>query len=181
MALPPDDSFISRQKLRLTRVIAGSTADVPVWRTLRNRILSWLMEAPGIRVGSHIRIDRSHPELGGQLELGSNVEIGAQAILDISGGIHIESSVTVSQGVLILSHDHTIESSLRHWRDQGLVRRHVRISEGAWIGARSVVLGRVGLIGPGAIVGAGSVVSRPVTAMTVVAGNPAAELRRRDS
>lgn len=180
MPIPKDESFVSRQTLRLTRLLAGASADRPVWRTVRNWLLARLMEAPGLRAGSHIRIDRSHPELGGQLELGANVEIGAQAILDISGGICIEPEVTISQGVLILSHDHMVDSSASHWRDQGIVGRQINIGKGAWVGARSVVLGRARSVGVGAVVGAGSVVTRPVPTMTVVAGNPAKSLRRRE-
>jgi acetyltransferase-like isoleucine patch superfamily enzyme len=52
----------------------------------------------------------------------------------------------------------------------------IRICRGAWIGARSIILKGV-TIGEGAIVGAGSVVTRDVPAFTIVAGNPARILR----
>ncbi|HTM55772.1 MAG TPA: acyltransferase [Pirellulales bacterium] len=48
----------------------------------------------------------------------------------------------------------------------------VSIGRGAWIGARAVLLSGAH-IGPGAIVGAGCVVSTDVPACSVVAGNPA--------
>jgi galactoside O-acetyltransferase len=48
----------------------------------------------------------------------------------------------------------------------------IKISKGAWIGARSMILKGV-TIGKGAVVGAGSVVTKDVPDWTVVAGNPA--------
>lgn len=166
-------------RLRAARMFAGTTADFPVWRKVRNRILAELLDAPGLRAGSHIRLDRSHPELGGRLKLGRNVEIGAQAIIDLSGGVSVEDNVTLSQGVLILSHDHTVQASQVHWRKQAVIARPVVVEDGAWVGARSVVLGKTGNIGRGAVVGAGSVVTKRVNSFNVVVGNPASQVKQR--
>lgn len=54
-------------------------------------------------------------------------------------------------------------------------RRPVRIGRDVFVGARAIVLKGV-TIGDGAVVGAGSVVTRDVPAGAVVAGNPAREL-----
>ena len=52
----------------------------------------------------------------------------------------------------------------------------VKIEDDAWIGFNSVVLKGV-TIGEGAIVGAGSVVTKDVAPWTIVAGNPARVIR----
>ncbi|WP_292489709.1 DapH/DapD/GlmU-related protein [Mesorhizobium sp.] len=52
----------------------------------------------------------------------------------------------------------------------------VRISDNAWIGFNSIILKGV-TIGEGAIVGAGSVVTKNVEPFTIVAGNPARVLQ----
>ncbi|MBK8021791.1 MAG: hypothetical protein IPK19_10285 [Chloroflexi bacterium] len=52
----------------------------------------------------------------------------------------------------------------------------IRICDKAWIGFNAVILKGV-TIGEGAIVGAGSVVTKDVPAWTVVAGNPARIIR----
>ena len=54
-----------------------------------------------------------------------------------------------------------------------------RIKKGASIGANSVILPGI-TIGEGALVGAGSVVTRDVPSKAVVAGNPAQIMRYRD-
>ncbi len=59
---------------------------------------------------------------------------------------------------------------------QGGQRKRIRVGDDCWIGAHAVVADDVG---PGSIVGAGSVVLRPVPERTIVAGNPARPLRRR--
>ena len=46
-----------------------------------------------------------------------------------------------------------------------------------WIGAGSIILNGI-TIGEGAVVGAGSVVTKDVNPYTIVAGNPAKEIRK---
>ncbi|NVZ21659.1 DapH/DapD/GlmU-related protein [Pseudomonas costantinii] len=55
--------------------------------------------------------------------------------------------------------------------------RPIRIGNGCWIGAKSVILGGV-TIGDGAIVAAGAVVTRDVPPHTLVAGVPALAKRQ---
>ena len=55
-----------------------------------------------------------------------------------------------------------------------------RIGNDVWIGANSVILKGV-TVHDGAIVGAGSVVTRDVPPYSIVAGNPAREIRKRYS
>lgn len=53
------------------------------------------------------------------------------------------------------------------------------IGNDVWIGDRVVVLPGCRAIGDGAVIGAGSVVTRDVPPFTIVAGNPARPIRRR--
>ena len=54
----------------------------------------------------------------------------------------------------------------------------ITIGNDVWLGYRSVILAGV-TVGDGAIVGAYSVVTKDVPPYTIVAGNPAKEIRRR--
>jgi len=52
------------------------------------------------------------------------------------------------------------------------------IEDDVWIGASAIVLPGV-IVGKGSIIGAGSIVTRNVEPFTIVAGNPAKEIKRR--
>lgn len=173
------ESFL--RNLRRARPLAAATADVPWWREKRNAVLARMLAAPDLRVGSGVRLDRSHPALGGTLILGKAVEIGAQSILDLSGGITIADEVTISEGAMLLTHDHAIGDGSIHWRLQQTIARPLSVRTGAWIGARAVVLGKAATIGEGAVVAAGAVVTKSVPPFAVVAGNPARIVRYRET
>ncbi|NMM24112.1 MAG: acyltransferase [Phycicoccus sp.] len=162
----------------MARMLAAGSNDVPLLRTIRRHLLIKLLRAPNLRMGSHVRLDRSHPNLGGRLYLGSAVEIGPRCILDISGGIDIRDAVTVSEDSLLLSHDHNFDDPDVHWRDQGQTAKPLTIGEGAWIGARSTLVG-AGTIGAGAVIGATSLVTRPVEPNVLALGSPARPIRLR--
>lgn len=53
------------------------------------------------------------------------------------------------------------------------------IGNDVWIGSRTTILRGCRRIGDGAIIGAGSVVTRDVADFSIVAGNPAREIRKR--
>lgn len=123
-----------------------------------------------------------------RIEIGDNSLIGGGTILDCALAVTIENDVLVSYACIISDCDnHSSKFSLRQddladWMNgmqhnwEHSAKAPVRICRGAWIGARSIILKGV-TIGEGAIVGAGSVVTRDVPAFTIVAGNPARILR----
>jgi len=66
-----------------------------------------------------------------------------------------------------------------HWQAldwDAVGKAPVSIGDKCWIGAKSIILKGV-RIGEGAIVGAGSVVTKNVPPWTIVAGNPARVIR----
>ena len=98
--------------------------------------------------------------------------------------VTIEDDVLISyQCILADNDDHGISYSNRK-NDLALATQKkprdlnttksspIKISRGAWIGLRTIILKGV-TIGEGAVVGAGSVVTKDVPAWTIVAGNPA--------
>lgn len=61
-----------------------------------------------------------------------------------------------------------------------VTKGHIILGNDVWIGARAIILSGV-TIGTGAVVAAGSVVTKDVAAYTVVGGNPARPIRKRFS
>lgn len=108
----------------------------------------------------------------GGLVAGDNLSVETGCILDPSFPwlISIGDDCTLSTNVVVYAHDAALK------RLSGYSRvAPVRIGNGVYIGSNCVVLPGT-TIGDGAIVGAGSVVTRDVPAGTVVAGSPARTL-----
>ena len=87
--------------------------------------------------------------------------------------ISIGDQATVSQGVKLCSASHDISSRIME-----LTTSPIHIGENAWVAGWSIILPGV-TIGEGAVVGAGSVVTKTVEPWTVVAGNPAKFIKKR--
>jgi len=118
------------------------------------------------------------------IRVGDRSSIGGGSILDCAQLIEIGNDTMISYECVIADSDnHSLYADERaddvvRWKEE---RRHdwskvamrpVVIGSRCWIGARAIILKGV-RIGDGAIVGAGSVVTRDVPAWSVVAGNPA--------
>lgn len=94
------------------------------------------------------------------------------------GRVHLEQDVLIAAGVHIPSggRTHSSDDPGRPIREQGGERTMVTIGAGAWVGSAAVVLADVGR---GTIVGAGSVVTKPLPEFVIAAGVPARVIRPR--
>jgi acetyltransferase-like isoleucine patch superfamily enzyme len=112
-----------------------------------------------------------------QATFGEHAYVGPNCVL---GWVHVERDVLIASGVCIPSgaQTHGTDRLDVPIRDQPGQPRPVRIGEGAWIGANSVVMDDVG---KGSIVGAGSVVIEPLPDFVFAAGVPARVIKRRES
>lgn len=88
--------------------------------------------------------------------------------------IVIGSNAVISEGAFICTASHDFTSPIFE-----LVTKPIVIGDSAWITSRAIVLPGV-TIGEGAVVAAGSVVTKDIEPWTVVGGNPAAPLKRRE-
>jgi acetyltransferase-like isoleucine patch superfamily enzyme len=95
------------------------------------------------------------------------------------GQIIIEDDVLIGSGVHMYSANHAFSDPARSIIDQGHEpAADVTLRRGAWIGANAILLPGVE-IGQGAVVGAGSVVTRSIPAGMIAVGNPARPVRAR--
>lgn len=111
------------------------------------------------------------------LEIGDNTFIGRGVEFDTMERISIGRHSLIAPRCFITDHSHGTAAGFRI-DQQPCAARPVRIGSDVWLGAGTVVLPGV-TIGDGSVVGANSVVTRDVAAMTVVAGAPARLLGHR--
>ena len=108
------------------------------------------------------------------LRIGRNSTVNMDCRLDTRGGIVIGDNVSVSADVRILTADHDPQSPTFESRVAGVI-----LEDYVFIGTRAVILPGI-TVGKGAVVAAGSVVTRDVPPRTIVGGTPAKSLGRRD-
>lgn len=108
------------------------------------------------------------------LELGCYVAIDDAVNLYSAAKIKIGTKVAISREAFICTATHDISKPNRP-----LVLKPITIGDGVWIGARATILPGV-TIGEGAVVAAGSVVVKDVEPWTVVGGNPAKFIKKRE-
>jgi maltose O-acetyltransferase len=106
--------------------------------------------------------------------IGRNTRISQGCTIDLRSGLAIGNNVSVSPEVMILAGTHDVHAP--RFND---VAGFVTIEDHVWIGARAIVLPGV-TVGRGAVVAAGSVVTKNVAPMTIVAGVPAKPVGVRD-
>jgi galactoside O-acetyltransferase len=152
-----------------------------------------------VKIGSNsvlscrIVLERSE----GSVSIGDQTYIGASVVL-CADRIDIGSNVLISWGCTLVDHDsHSLDwrkraNDVEDWR-QGLlsgglsdaatkknwgVVEHspIKISDKAWIGMNVTILKGV-TIGEGAVIAAGSIVTKDVAPWTLVGGNPARLIR----
>ena len=103
-------------------------------------------------------------------EIGYGSQINRSVCLDFTGGLHIGERVLISENVTIYTHSHGFNPRSKP------EKKPLFIDNDVWIGAHSLVLDGVDRIGKGAIVAAGSVVTRDVPDGVIVAGVPARKI-----
>lgn len=106
-----------------------------------------------------------------------------------SAGVTVGRFVSVGPDVQVFLRNHPTDrtsthpfffnAKLGHVPTDNVALSSLQIGHDAWIGARTVITCGCGDIGIGAVVGAGSVVTRPVPPFSIVAGVPAQLIRMR--
>jgi UDP-2-acetamido-3-amino-2,3-dideoxy-glucuronate N-acetyltransferase len=124
------------------------------------------------KIGTFVEIQRN-------ARIGRRVKISSHTF--ICEGVEIEDDVFIGHGVMFINDKYpratNADGELQTAKDWTVTTTIVR--RGASIGSGATIL--CGLeVGEGAMVGAGSVVTKDVAARTVVAGNPARALRKND-
>ena len=174
--------FINESIKKLTQMIFGlEIFDFPVLNSLRKLAYKSVFKTGNnLTIEKNVKIYRVHQMVKGNIRIGSRVLLGKNVEIDSSGEVVIEDDVWFSEGSQVHSHYHVLdEDRIKRVKDK-IVPVSITFKEGCWIGARAIILPSAGVIGKHAVVGAGSVVTKPVEDYTVVAGNPAKVIKRLD-
>lgn len=138
-----------------------------------SEIPALMSELIGEPVGEGLRMFLPfYSDFGRNIHIGRNVFINSCCHFQDQGGIYIGDDVLIGHNVVIATIDHDLDPHDR--------RNHyapVSIGNRVWIGSNSTILKGVN-ISDGAVVGAGSVVTKDVPENSVAVGIPARVIRK---
>lgn len=141
---------------------------------------SLFLRAVGSRIGARVTY---YPSVwissGRHLVVGDDVDFATACVVTTDGGVTIGDRVLIGYGAKILSRNHAVPRGRARIFGGGHVSKPVDVANDVWIGAQAVLLPGVS-IGEGAVIAAGSVVTKSVPPFAVVAGTPARIVRMRD-
>lgn len=111
-------------------------------------------------------------DFGRNLRFGERVFLNSGCRFQDQGGIDIGEGALIGHNAVITTLNHELDPARR----ADMHPAPVRIGRDSWLGANVTILPGV-TVGDGAVIGAGSVVTKDVPARTVVAGVPARHIR----
>jgi len=128
----------------------------------------------GARIGRDVNIKPSvNIKFPWKLTIGDRAWIGEDTWIDNLSPVHIGSSVTLSQGALLLTGSHNAMKTTFDF-----VSGEIILEDGVWIGARAVVTGGV-TCKTHSILGTNGVAESNLNAYTIYKGNPAVPVIER--
>jgi len=113
---------------------------------------------------------------GGHIAIGDNCSANPFVIVYGHGGVNIGNGVRIAAHTVIIPANHNAAADGTPLYQSGMSAKGIVIGNDVWIGAGARILDGV-RIDNNAVVGAGSVVTRPVPAYATVAGVPARLIR----
>jgi maltose O-acetyltransferase len=164
-------------RLQLARLLV-----LPLPPYVGNRVRASVLRLAGFGIGRGV-VMWGNPKVSGRGNLYGRLSIGAHTwmnfgcVLELGASIEIGERVTFGHQVMILTTTHAIGAADR--RAGTVCSRPVKIGDGAWLGARCLIMPGV-TVGAGSVVAAGAVVNRDVPPHTVVGGVPARLIRALD-
>jgi acetyltransferase-like isoleucine patch superfamily enzyme len=171
-----------------------------IWRWFKNKLYCEpLLRSRCTSVGANLRCDGDIPLIEGsgeiilgdnvfvgnkgawfvspnikrnpQLIIGNNTSLNYRTVISVEEKVHLGSHCMIAEEVKIFDNN----SHGTHYQQRKMTEKDVApivIEDHVWIGMNSIILKGVH-IGKGAVVAAGSVVTKDVPSMAIVGGNPA--------
>lgn len=130
----------------------------------------------GVYINDRVYIDTERE--GGYIEIGFGSYIGTGTTLFGHAGLEIGDNVLMAQNITLTPYSHIFEDPNKNIITQGGHCKKVTIGRDSYIGM-GVCIMYSGNIGEGSVIGAGSVVVKPIPPFSVAVGNPARVIRKR--
>jgi acetyltransferase-like isoleucine patch superfamily enzyme len=144
------------------------------WRMYKRLLKLLAKQIPGYRIRCQL-LRMAGYKIGEQVYIGEDLIIIDE--LEDRGRVRIGNRVAISERVTLVISSNPNFSRIRPFLKD--IHGHIEIDDDAWLGTGAVILPNV-RIGTGAVVGAGSVVTKDVPDFTVVVGVPAKEIKKID-
>jgi acetyltransferase-like isoleucine patch superfamily enzyme len=136
-------------------------------------VKAWYMRLWGAEVGKNLYMERAVMLKGAEdLKIGDNVAIGAFSLINAAGGLIIEDNVNISTGCRVVCVNHQVPPVGIDARFAPCWSAPIRLKKGCWLATNAIILPGV-TVGEGAVVVAGSLVTKDVPDWAYVAGVPA--------
>jgi putative colanic acid biosynthesis acetyltransferase WcaF len=135
----------------------------------------FILRCFGARIGKHVNTYAStRIYFPWNLAVGDWSALGEGVLLYNPGQITLGEKVTISPGAHLCAGTHDYRDP-----EMRLLKPPIRIEDQAWVCADAFIAPGI-VVGEGAVVGARSVVTKNVEPWTVVAGNPAKPIGKRE-
>lgn len=135
----------------------------------------------GAKFGDHVEI---YPGVwispGRNLIVGNGVDLAKDVLITTTGGVSIGDRALIGYRTQILSANHSIPPIGEPFPVSGDEYKKVTIGSDTWIGANCIITPGI-TIGEGAVVAAGSVVTKDVVPNSIVGGVPAKLIKMREN
>jgi len=141
-------------------------------RGFRNTVIE---DAVRMSANSYIYALFGECSIGRGTNINNNVQIGAD-----NGRIAIGQNVLIGPNCVLRAADHEFADLERPINEQGHRGGEIVVEDDVWIGSNVVVTRNV-RIGAGAVIGAGSVVTKDIPSRAIAAGSPARVIRMREA
>jgi len=151
----------------------------------KNRLLNFLLRFVALRYSDGVYIAR-HSVLGAKIEIGTGSRINGPVFVRGTGKLTIGNYCAFGHEIRFITSNHsTGVVAMQHQLQRQLGvqvlhagKKNIRVGNGAWVGDRAMIMAGVE-IGNGAVIGAGSVVTKDVAPYSICAGNPARQVGDR--
>lgn len=147
---------------------------IKIYKRIRSSYYTLLARFQLKKFGNHLHVNH-FCRFVGDVSVGDNCHFNGMKI--IGGKVTIGDNFHSGEDILILAQSHNYNGDALPY-DNTYIQKTISIDDNVWIGSRVLIVGNVH-IGEGAIVGAGSVVTKDIPALAIYAGDNIIKYRNK--